>query len=74
MIKQLEKAISKLSELSEIEQEKIAQMIMITIENKTKLVNFRDTLEEISETALLSESSLAKDWLKPEEDEAWKNL
>ena len=29
---------------------------------------------KISETAVLSEASLAKDWLKPEEDEAWKNL
>ena len=28
----------------------------------------------ISETALLSESSLAKEWLTPEEDEAWKDL
>jgi hypothetical protein len=27
-----------------------------------------------NETALLSESSLMKDWNKPEEDEAWKNL
>lgn len=26
------------------------------------------------ETALLSESALAKDWLTPEEDEAWKDL
>ncbi len=26
------------------------------------------------ETALLAESSLKKDWLRPEEDEAWKNL
>jgi hypothetical protein len=24
--------------------------------------------------AVMSESSLAKDWLKPEEDEAWQNL
>ena len=29
---------------------------------------------EIPDSALLSESSLGKDWLKPEEDEAWKNL
>ena len=27
-----------------------------------------------TETAILSESVLAKDWLSPEEDEAWKNL
>ena len=26
------------------------------------------------ETAILSESALAKEWLSPEEDEAWKDL
>jgi hypothetical protein len=26
------------------------------------------------ETAILSETSLKKDWLKPEEDKAWANL
>jgi hypothetical protein len=26
------------------------------------------------EISLLSESSLKKDWLKPEEDEAWRDL
>ena len=25
-------------------------------------------------TAILSESTLKKDWLRPEEDEAWKDL
>jgi len=25
-------------------------------------------------TAVVSESALAKDWLRPEEDEAWKDL
>jgi len=28
----------------------------------------------IPETALLSEKSLAKDWLSPEDEEAWKDL
>ena len=28
----------------------------------------------ISETAILSEASLAEDWNKPEEDEAWLHL
>lgn len=147
MIQQLENAISKLSELSETEQEAIAQMIMTTIENKKSSVNAWDTLKEmagsislenpensenndplaelrnsdfigcfsdepnlaekseqinqnlskiypqnlkviaefvefikqkqeinISETTLLSESSLAKDWLTEEEDNAWQNL
>jgi hypothetical protein len=29
---------------------------------------------ETFSTTLLSESTLAKDWLTPEEDEAWKDL
>jgi hypothetical protein len=28
----------------------------------------------ISETALLSEPALAKDWTRPEEDQAWSHL
>ncbi|RUT05914.1 hypothetical protein DSM106972_031200 [Dulcicalothrix desertica PCC 7102] len=31
-------------------------------------------LQEKIEITIMSESSLAKDWLKPEEDEAWKDL
>ncbi|MBE9139744.1 DUF2281 domain-containing protein [Nodosilinea sp. LEGE 07088] len=30
--------------------------------------------QETFETALLSESSLAKDWLLPEEEDAWQHL
>ena len=30
--------------------------------------------QEGLDTALASESSLKKDWLSPEEDEAWRNL
>jgi len=32
------------------------------------------TVKERFETALISESSLQKDWLKPEEESAWQNL
>ena len=31
-------------------------------------------LEQNTQLSILSESSLAKDWLKPEEDEAWQDL
>lgn len=31
-------------------------------------------LEENTQISIVSESSLAKDWLKPEEDEAWQDL
>ena len=30
--------------------------------------------KERIDTAIASESSLEKDWLKPEEDEAWQNF
>ena len=30
--------------------------------------------QEHLETVLLSESALRKDWLRPEEDEAWQSL
>lgn len=29
---------------------------------------------EANDSALLSEPSLARDWLRPEEDEAWQDL
>lgn len=35
---------------------------------KTKIV------KERMDTAIASESALKKDWLKPEEDEAWQSL
>lgn len=31
-------------------------------------------VETANEAAILAESALAKDWLRPEEDEAWKHL
>jgi len=33
-----------------------------------------DPVENILETALLSEPALAEDWERPEEDEAWSHL
>jgi len=31
-------------------------------------------VREELDIAIMSESALSKDWLKPEEDEAWQNL
>jgi hypothetical protein len=42
-------------------------LMAVIQERKTKY-------SEGMETYLLSESALAKDWLRPEEDEAWKDL
>lgn len=45
----------------------------------TLLVNIRDynratIVEDKLDTAILSESLLKKDWMRPEEDEAWRSL
>lgn len=37
-------------------------------------VHFLQSKAKKQETAIASESSLKKDWLSPEEDEAWKDL
>ena len=44
-----------------------ARRAFVTILEEKPTVN-------ITETALLSEASLAEDWNKPEEDEAWSHL
>jgi len=62
----------------------VKETILRKIENLSErdlleVLRFISVLEkkpiaEKSETAILSESSLKKDWLRPEEDEAWKDL
>ena len=52
------------------------------IGSKVAILVFKDRIElrpmssisEAMSTALASERSLAKEWLTPEEDEAWKGL
>lgn len=46
------------------------------LKNLEEILRKKGILKEknLSETALLSEKSLAKEWLSPEEDEAWKDL
>ncbi|MBF0606463.1 MAG: hypothetical protein HQL61_02780 [Magnetococcales bacterium] len=41
---------------------------ILSVELETKIKN------EVLATAIASETSLKKDWLKSEEDEAWKDL
>lgn len=46
------------------------EVIVFTTDEVDELENAAD----VSLTHFASESVLANDWLKPEEDEAWKNL
>ncbi|KKK43548.1 hypothetical protein LCGC14_2006970 [marine sediment metagenome] len=57
--------ISELNNLTESLIDEILEHI-IFLKNRS--------LKEKRELILMSESSLSKDWLKPEEDKAWQDL
>jgi hypothetical protein len=57
-----------ISEIEKVPEHILDELLDFIFYLKTKVV------KERLDTALASESSLMKDWLKPEEDEAWQNL
>ena len=57
-----------LQEIEEVPEPLLEQVVDFVRFLKTKLA------QETLEVTLLSESVLAKDWLRPEEDEAWRDL
>jgi hypothetical protein len=53
----------------------LLEAIHLTAAHKALLTILEDIpAAGVSETALLSEQALAKDWEQPEEDEAWLHL
>ncbi|MCX7759642.1 MAG: hypothetical protein N2Z81_00475 [Hydrogenothermaceae bacterium] len=58
-----DRIIREIDKLTEESLQQILSFILL-IENREKKM----------EISLLSEKALGKDWLKPEEDEAWKDL
>jgi len=67
------------------EYEKMLKELNKLRQENDLLVQFKESLEDAKagrirrvdsadDLALLSEESLAKEWLTPEEDEAWKDL
>jgi len=57
-----------IEELNYIPEPKLAEVL-----DFVRLVKARPDREQ-HEFALLSESTWARDWLRPEEDEAWRDL
>jgi hypothetical protein len=55
------------------EVENIPEFILEEVWSFLQFLKFKYNKDKL-ETSLLSESSLEKDWLKLEEDEAWQNL
>lgn len=60
-------------ELIAKEIENIPEPYLIEILDFIRFLKMK-ALEQKMELALASEVSLKKDWLKPEEEEAWKDL
>ena len=50
-----------------------SKISLLTFDDKIELRPLSQITEKL-ETAIASESSLKKDWLSKEEDEAWKDL
>jgi len=57
-----------LSEIEQVPESVLDEVIDFVHFLKTKII------KEKIDIAIASESSLKKDWLKPEEDEAWQSL
>ena len=57
-----------LNEIEQVPESVLDEVIDFVHFLKTKII------KEKLDTAIASESSLRKDWLEPEEDEAWQNL
>ena len=55
------------------ELDKIPEPLLDEVLHFVRSLQFK-AISERAGTAIASESSLAKDWLKPEEDEAWQDL
>ncbi len=53
---------------------RLAEPIHIKGVHRVLVTVLEEPPNEAFETAILSESSLATDWSKPEEDEAWSHL
>jgi hypothetical protein len=55
------------------EVENIPEFILEEVWDFLQFLKIKYDLNKL-EASLLSESALQKDWLKPDEDEAWQNL
>ena len=62
------------TEYEKIILEKLKQLPSSYWKEVIDFIEFLKSKIEKNETLFLSEKSLAKDWLLPEEDEAWKDL
>ena len=67
-----------MEEIELLDEERLVEKIReLPLTYRKQVIDFIEYLQlkaQRKETLYLSEKSLSRDWLLPEEDEAWKNL
>ncbi len=63
----------KVKELILKEIEKVPEEYLVEVLDFVRFIKSKALGEKMA-AAITSETSLKKDWLKPEEEEAWRNL
>jgi hypothetical protein len=56
------------------ELERSPEPVLKEVLDFVQFLKTKQQQKEMLEITIMSESSLAQDWLKPEEDAAWQNL
>jgi hypothetical protein len=56
------------------ELERLPEPVLKEVLDFVQFLKTKQQQKEMLEITIMSESSLAQDWLKPEEDAAWQNL
>ncbi|MDB9308727.1 DUF2281 domain-containing protein [Aphanizomenon sp. CS-733/32] len=64
----------KIKEKITQELEKLPEPVLQEILDFVQFLQTKHQQNKMLEIKIMSESSLGKDWLKPEEDAAWQNL
>lgn len=64
----------KIKEKITQELEKLPEPVLQEILDFVQFLQTKHQRNKMLEIKIMSESSLGKDWLKPEEDAAWQNL
>ena len=53
---------------------RLAEPVDLPAGRRALVIILNESAIDVTETAVLSEQSLAEDWNRPEEDEAWSHL
>ncbi len=74
MVESIENVIKKLNEKTGVNLYDFSNIVRLAVKQYLDSDAIKEMLQPENDLLLVSETSLSKDWLRQEEDEAWKNL